>query len=116
MVCRHPRSSIAITSTTGTLQPAVDTKNTAPVSSIEDLATSTPEPESVDAAQEATAAKYRKMLQMQVPKEAVRQKMMVDGVDPESVRLVVLSRAYCLSKANELGYRSIEDTSVFLRS
>jgi hypothetical protein len=40
------------------------TKNMAPVSSIGDPAASTPEPEPVDAAQEATAAKFRKMLQM----------------------------------------------------
>jgi hypothetical protein len=78
-----------IPKTTVTLQPAVNTKNAAPVSSIENPAARTPEPEPVDAAQEATATKYRRMLQMKVPKEAVRQKMMVDGVDPEIVRLVV---------------------------
>jgi hypothetical protein len=48
-----------------------------------------PEPVDTDVTQEAMAAKYRKMLHMQVPKEAVRQKMMVDGVDPEIVRRVV---------------------------
>jgi hypothetical protein len=92
--------------TTRTVQPVVDTKNTAPVSSIEDpeenrpaLASSTSELEPVDAAREATAAKYRKMLQMQVPKEAVRQKMMVDGVDPEIVRLVVGESALAILPA-----------------
>jgi hypothetical protein len=77
---------------TSTLQAGVvDATNTAVVSSAGPTeirpTTSTATP--LDAKQEATAAKYRKMLQLKVPKEAVRHKMINDGVDPEIVKLVV---------------------------